>query len=314
MEDSKMKKLLSTITLLLAFLFLLTACQSKAPASAGGAESPTPLASGSETTSEEPAVEAQKILIGNSGGPRPYAYLDDDETTYIGYDYELIAAIDEVLPQYEFEIEVTEFASIFAGVDSGRYLMGVNNITKKPEREEKYLFGKEFYSYNTHGLLVRKDNADIYDVEDLGGKKVFTAGDGVLFSDVFYRTFNEQHPDNEIITVLSGADSLKTTQDLVDGVVDFALSSAVSFEISKNSFPELYEYLELRPLTPEQTKEIEDPYAWYIFPKTDEGQRLADAVDNALVELARTGKMQELSIKYFGFNMTGRNDDGTPAG
>ncbi|MDR2615561.1 MAG: transporter substrate-binding domain-containing protein [Oscillospiraceae bacterium] len=310
-----MKKLFTVIAILLALTFLFTACKSETPAApggSGGAESTTPTDSGAAP--DETPIAAKKVLIGNSGGPRPYAYLSDDEITYIGYDYELIAAIDELLPEYDFEIEVTEFASIFAGVDSGRYLMGMNNITKKPEREEKYLFGKEFYSYNTHGLLVRKDNTDIYDIEDLGGKKVYTSGDGVLFSDVFYRTFNEQHPGNEIITVLSGADSTKTTQDLVDGVVDFALSSAVSFEISKNNFPELYEQLELRPLTPEQTKEIEDPYAWYIFPKTDEGQALADAIDGALVELAATGKMQELSIKYFGFNMTGRNDDGSPAG
>ncbi|MDR2421543.1 MAG: transporter substrate-binding domain-containing protein [Oscillospiraceae bacterium] len=308
-----MKKLFGTIAILLALSFVLAACKSASPPQGSGEVSPPPSEQAPSAEGATPAA-AKKVLIGNSGGPRPYAYLSDDEETYIGYDWELIAAIDEILPEYEFEIEVTEFASIFAGVDSGRYLLGMNNITKKPEREEKYLFGKEFYSYNTHGLLVRKDNTDIHGVEDLGGKKVYTAGDGVLFSDVFYRAFNEQHPDNQIETVLSGADSAKTTQDLVDGVVDFALSSAVSFEISKNNFPELYEQLELRPLTPEQTKEIEDPYAWYIFPKTDEGQALADAVDGALVELAGTGKMQELSIKYFGFNMTGRNDDGSPAG
>jgi ABC-type amino acid transport substrate-binding protein len=299
MEDSKMKKLLSTITLLLAFLFLLTACQSKAPASAGGAGSPTPPASGSETTSEEPAVEAQKILIGNSGGPNPYSYLDEATEEYVGYDRDVIAEIDALLPQYTFEFEVSDFPSIFTGIDAGRYQMGVNNITKKPEREERWLFGQEPYSFNGQALLVAKDNTDINSIYDLGGKKVYTSNTG-LFSDIFIDTYNKEHPDDPIITLPTGADDTKNIEDLISGVVDFSFTEYWGVKIRQQNYPEQFTQLRVVPLPDEEAKQIEDPLAWYIFPRTEDGQALADAVDGAIRDLKASGKLREIGGKWFG--------------
>ena len=41
---------------------------------------------------------------------------------------------------YNIQFQTTEFASIFAGIDSGRYQIGFGSISKTPIREEKYKF------------------------------------------------------------------------------------------------------------------------------------------------------------------------------
>jgi polar amino acid transport system substrate-binding protein len=302
MKTRKVIALLIALTLLVA---VFAGCAAKDEPSASTTPTANAPAGDDTAAPAETPVKVTHVLIGNSGGPRPYGYLADDNETIIGYDRDVIYAIDELLPEYEFEFSTTEFASIFAGVDSGLYQMGVNNITKKPEREEKYLFGTEFYSYNTNAFLVVKGRTDIKSINDLGGKSVYTQGDGVLFSDVFYNSYNEAHPDNPIKTKLSGADSLKQLQDLIDGVVDFALTGPISYNINKEQYPDLYAQVDYIPLPAEEAQQIEDPAAWYIYPKTDDGQKLSEAVDSALQQLISTGDLQRISTEWFGFNNTG---------
>jgi len=111
----KKKTIGKIITLLLAGVLTvgtLTGCGKKAEANADGSE---------------------KIVIkaATSGNPRPFTYIGDDGEL-LGQNIELIQAVFDRLPQYELEIEVTEFPSIFTGIDSNLYQLGVNNIAKNP--------------------------------------------------------------------------------------------------------------------------------------------------------------------------------------
>jgi len=245
-----------------------------------------------------------KIIIGNSGGPKPYAYQEDGTETYIGYDYDIIAEIDKLLADYEFEFQVTDFPAIFTGINAGLYQMGVNNITKKPEREAQWLFGKEPYTYNGQVIITRKDDTSINTLEDLGGKKVYVSGSG-LFSDIFVDTYNKEHPDNPIIAVPSGTTSSQGYEDLIAGIVDFGFTEYWGLKISKQNYPEQFESLRIVTLDPAEAAQIEDPLGWFIFPKTEDGQKLADAVDAAIVTLKENGTLRALAVKWFG-------EDGLP--
>ncbi|MDR1531305.1 MAG: transporter substrate-binding domain-containing protein [Clostridiales bacterium] len=301
-----MKKLLANtvrphslaILLALAAIFALASCSGAAPsatASAPPAESSAPA--------EEP-VNVTKILIGNSGGPKPYSYQEDGSENYIGYDRDVIAEVDKLLPQYEFEFQVTDFPAIFTGINAGLYQMGVNNITKKPEREAQWLFGKEPYTFNGQVIVTRIDDTAINSVNDLGGKKVYVSGSG-LYSDIFVDTYNKEHPDNPIIAVTSGIDGAVGFEDLINGVVDFAFSEYWGLKIRRQSYPEQFESLRIVSLPDEEAQQIEDPLGWYIYPKTEDGQALADAVDEAIITLRESGTIRELAIKWFG-------EDGLP--
>ncbi|MDR3209992.1 MAG: transporter substrate-binding domain-containing protein [Oscillospiraceae bacterium] len=298
------KKFTSIIAILIALasILALAACGEKVPAT-----DPTATPSGgvgADPATAAPPITVTKIIIGNSGGPKPYSYQEDGSENYVGYDRDVIAAIDELLPEYEFEFQVTEFPAIFTGINAGLYQMGVNNITKKPEREAQWLFGQEPYSFNGQVIVTRLDDTSINSIEDLGGKKLYVPGTG-LYTDIFADSYNKAHPDNPIITVTSGIDGAVGYEDLINGVVDFAFGEYWGLKIRKQSYPEQFEVLRILSLSDEEARQIEDPLAWYIYPKTEDGQDLADAVDEAIAELRTSGKIRELAVKWFG-------EDGLP--
>lgn len=253
-----------------------------------------------ESESTASTEEVKVIKIGTGGSPKPWLYTDDNNEL-LGYDAEVVYAIDDILPQYEFIFEITEFQSIFTGIDSGIYQMGVNNISWKEERAEKYLFGNEYVGLNKAGILVRKGYDEIHSLEDLGGKKTY-AGTAGLYSQIFIENYNDTHPDNPILLEYTEADTIKQYQDLDAGIVDFLFGGPVTFAIYLEEYPELKDILDFAPISDEEAKSIEDPYSYFIYPKTEEGEKLKTDVDEALKKLKENGTITELGFKYYGYD------------
>lgn len=89
-----------------------------------------------------------------------------------GYEVEIMQAVDELLPQYEFEFEITEFESIFNGIASGSYVSGFNCLSWNQDRADKYIFPKHYLRYEASGIYVKKGLLDEHPIEgldDLGG-------------------------------------------------------------------------------------------------------------------------------------------------
>jgi len=289
-----MKKTILIMLALILLLSLLTACGG---GNSGGGSASNPPAS----QAPAPTAAVTTIKVGTAGSPKPYIFTDDDNNV-IGFDADVVAAIDELLPQYEFVYELTDFKSVFTGVDAGIYQMGDNNITRKPEREEKYLFGNEYYGYNITGLIVRADDDSIQSLEDLVGKKTYTSGSG-LFSQVFLERYNETHADNPVELIYSNADSRKQYQDLQDGLIDFEFTEYVIWAAYLDEFPEYADTLKFVYLSDEETKSVQDPLSWFIFQKNADGEALAAAVDGALRTLKENGKLDELGQKWLGYDV-----------
>ncbi|MDR2194594.1 MAG: transporter substrate-binding domain-containing protein [Treponema sp.] len=248
---------------------------------------------------KEEAAGVTAITVGTAGLPVPYGWVNEDGTLD-GYDSAVIAAVDELLPQYTFTVEVTEFPSIFAGLDSGRYHIGVNNISWRKEREEKYLFAHHHYIYNNTGIVVRKGRSDIKGISDLGGKTDIATPNGA-FPQLFVEEYNEAHPDNPINITYSDEDALRIYQRIADGDLDFFLSEEVSVVLREREFGIDVDFISLPKA--EQEK-IQNPKSYFIFPRTPEGEKIRAAVDGAFETLIANGKLRELSIKYFGSDIS----------
>ncbi|MDR0636248.1 MAG: transporter substrate-binding domain-containing protein [Treponema sp.] len=246
---------------------------------------------------ETPGVTT--ITVGTAGGPVPYGWTNPDGTLD-GYDSAVIAAVDELLPQYTFKVEVTEFPSIFVGLDSGRYQIGVNNISWRKEREEKYLFAKNHYIYNNTGIVVRKGRTDISGINDLGGKTDIATPDGA-FPQLFVEEYNEAYPDNPIKITYSDEDALRIYQRIADGSLDFILSEEVSVTLREQEFGIDVDFISLPK---EEQEKIQNPKSYFLFPRTPEGEKIRAAVDGAFETLIANGKLKELSIKYFGSDIS----------
>jgi ABC-type amino acid transport substrate-binding protein len=256
-------------------------------------------ASASGQREEVPSGVQQRITIGTAGMPVPYGWVNPDGTLD-GYDSAVIAAVEELLPQYQFTVEITEFPRIFAGLDSGRYQIGVNNISWRKDREEKYLFAKRHYIYNNTGIVVRKGRTDIRGIDDLGGKTDHAPPDGA-FPQLFVEEYNEAHPENPIKITYSSEDALKTYQRIVDGSLDFILSEEVSVPLREKEFGLDVDFISLPK---EEQEKIQNPKSYFIFPRTPTGEKIRADVDGALEKLIANGKLTELSIKYFGSDIS----------
>jgi polar amino acid transport system substrate-binding protein len=311
-----MKKAISILLSLTLFASLLTACGSASGSTASsGEESQSAQSASAEsestesaTQSEQPAStesgtgEVTKVLIGTGGSCKPYIYTDDDGNL-VGYEAEIMEHVQELLPQYDFEYEFTEFPSIFLGLDAGQYQMAINNLSWKQEREDKYLFSGEYVGYNLTGAIVRKGYDEIKTLEDLGGKRTYS-GESGLFSQVFEEHYNEDHPDNPILLSYTSAETIKQFQDLIDGQIDFILQEKVMEEAELESYPDLLAAVDFIEFTPEETAEIQDPYTWFLYPKTEFGEQLRDDVDGALRQLKEDGTITEIALKWIGYDTT----------
>lgn len=273
---------------------------------ASGESSKEGAAESAENSSEanEADVEVTKIIVGTGGSPKPWLWVEEDGSI-AGYDAEVIYAVDELLPQYEFEFEKTEFASLFTGVDSGRYVMAVNNFAWREERAQKYLYGDEYVCYEKKVIIVKKGNEDIKSLSDIGGHSTYTSGTG-LASQLFLEDYNTKNPDNPVKLVFSDADTLKTIQDIVNGVVDFGFLDQPMLSVYLESYPSLYEDLDIIELDDAESEAINPPYTYFIFAKTELGEAVKTAVDGALKELKSNGTIAALSEEYIGYDVTGR--------
>ena len=239
-----------------------------------------------------------KILVGQDPSPAPIGWINEDGTVD-GYDRAVINAVDELLEAYEFEVEVTDFQGLFAGVDSGRYQIIVDDLTWKPERAERYLFSNNYYVWNTTVVAVRKGDDSIKTLDDLAGKRTVLHANGA-FDQLFVENYNEQHTENPVAITYSDQDRLVSYQQLADGHIDFLVQELASLLTYQVEFGIELDYL--LP-TMEEQMQMQDPAGYFVFPMTDEGEALRDAVDEAIKTLREDGTLSELAVEYFGFDI-----------
>lgn len=239
-----------------------------------------------------------EVLVGTAAVPAPYGWIEADGSVG-GYEQAVIKAVDEKLEDYTFSIEVTDFPSIFTGIDSGRYLLGANNISYTEAREEKYLYSQENELYNTIAVTFRKGRTDIQGAADLGGKKTVNEGEGNAFQ-LFLEKYNEEHPDNPVDITFASLDKLAVFQEIQEGALDFSIGElAITNYYLENFDLELESVI----LSEDDTYGLLDLNSYFIYPRTEAGEALRAAVDGALRELKDDGTISALSVEYFGFDM-----------
>lgn len=242
------------------------------------------------TESTESSDQPEKVLIGIRQDLFPTSYIDENGTPS-GYDIEIAQKIDELLPQYEFEYEAVSQEALLTGLETGKYRAAVAGFYSSDERREKYLFPEECIGGNIIGLLVRTEDADITDLEELhdSGKTLepIATTSGMYGIVVEY---NKTHPDKQVELVDSDwTDTATSYQWIADGRYDATLSS-------KNVNDETIDKLGL------EDKLVFNSFTaiktWSLFNPGDT-EFVAD-YDEALKQLKEDGFISETSVKYFG--------------
>lgn len=175
------------------------------------------------------AADAPELVMATNAAFPPYEFYDGD--TVMGIDAEIARAIADKLGM-KLVIEDTEFGSIIAGVQTGKYDIGMGAITITDERKESVNFS-DSYATGIQSVIVPEDSP-ITSVDDLFadgatymvGVQQDTTGDIYATSD-----FGE----DRVTRYNKGADAV---QALVSGKVDCVIidnAPAQSFVDSINS-------------------------------------------------------------------------------
>ncbi|WP_260115257.1 transporter substrate-binding domain-containing protein [Ornithinimicrobium sp. INDO-MA30-4] len=114
----------------------LSACGSDDAETDSGSEAAAEVDTESEAAGMVPDAikEDGKIVVGTDASYAPSEFLDTDGETIIGMDIDLFTAVAAEMG-LEVEFQNADFGSIIAGVDGGKYEMGVSSFTINDERK-----------------------------------------------------------------------------------------------------------------------------------------------------------------------------------
>ena len=262
-----------------AGVLTLAGCSSNSGSSAAASGAASSAAS-TGAADQLAAIQANgKLVVALEGAWQPWSYHDESDTR-VGYDVEVSRAIAEKLG-VEPEYVESDWDSLFAGLDAGRFDIVCNGVEVTDERAKTYDFTTP-YGYIHTALAVRKDNEDIKSFEDLKGK---TTANSLAST---YMELAESYG-----ATVQGIDTLEETiQLLTAGRIDATLNADVSF----------YDYLNVHPDADFKLVAQTEDASHVAIPvrKGDDSASLLEAINTAIDELRADGTLKALGEKYFG--------------
>lgn len=262
-----------------AGVLTLAGCSSNSGSSAAASGAASSAAS-TGAADQLAAIQTNgKLVVALEGAWQPWSYHDESDTL-VGYDVEVSRAIAEKLG-VEPEYVESDWDSLFAGLDAGRFDIVCNGVEVTGERAKTYDFTTP-YGYIHTALAVRKDNEDIKSFEDLKGK---TTANSLAST---YMELAESYG-----ATVQGIDTLEETiQLLTAGRIDATLNADVSF----------YDYLNVHPDADFKLVAQTEDASHVAIPvrKGDDSASLLEAINTAIEELRADGTLKALGEKYFG--------------
>ena len=265
-----MKKIIAVLLSLL----ILCACSGK---DAGGGET---------AKSELDLIkEKGKIVVAMEGTWQPFTY-HNDQGELVGFDVEVAKYIADYIG-VDVEYVEGEWDGLLMGVSSGRYDMLVNGVGATDERKQTYDFS-DAYAYDRSVVMVKADNEDIKSLDDLNGK---TTANTISST---YAAIAEQHGAK----VQPVDDLTQTIELLKQGRIDATLNAEVVYG----------DYVKT-------TGDTDIKIACYTgitqdiaIPMKKGSSELVRVVNEAISQARADGTLKALSEKYFGTDITTKQD------
>jgi len=280
----KMVKKVVTIGAVAAMVLSMAGCSS------GSGDQKT----GSTDAASTSGDAKKKVVVSMDGATAPFNYYDDNGQL-VGYEVDLLNEIAKRAGDIEFEFNVVEWSGIFASMDSGKADMTVNNITKKPEREEKYLFSDDYYFVNHTVIVTQKGNTTINSIKDLEGKSIESEA-GVAVT-LYLEDYNKNIAKTPIDIVYSEAGISSIVQNVYNGRYEACIYAQVYIdEVVKNLG------IEVDCKSIENEDDIQSSEAWFVYRK--DNTELKSEIDGILKEIIDDGTAAKLCEKWMGKDYT----------
>ena len=281
----RMKKVLALV-LALALAVSMTACSGSkdtGSSQAASGDSSQASASSASDTSLADVQKAGVLRIGLEGDCQPFSFHDENDDL-VGYDVEVA---QNVAKQLGVKAEITEapWDGLLTGLSTGVYDVVVNGVDVTDERKTAFDFS-DAYAYDHIDLVTLVGNDDIKSFDDLKGRTSANSTGST------YAEIGEQYG-----ATVSNVPTLAETMTLVlNGTVDATINADTSVQ----------DYLNTTGETKLQVVAQLDDVTEYAIPVKKGNVTLRDAINEALKTLRDDGTLSELSIKYFGADLTNK--------
>ena len=217
------------------------------------------------------------LKVATEGTFSPFSYYND-KNELVGYDVDVARAVAEKLG-LKIEFLTAPWDAMLAAFDAGKADAVFNQVSITDERKKKYEYSVP-YTVVYGAIIVHKDNNDIKSFEDLKGKK------------------NADSATSNWAQVAKKYGAQKVTVDSFAKSMELLIARRVDTVVLDNTV--FYDFLKQRPDAPIKTaaklKDVD--YSAAIVQKGN--KELADQISKALNELKAEGKLKEISLKYFG--------------
>jgi polar amino acid transport system substrate-binding protein len=228
--------------------------------------------------SESKTSEKEVLTMATNATFPPYEFYEGDKI--VGIDAEIAEAIAGKLDM-TLDIQDTEFGSIIAGVQSGKYDMGMAGMTVTEERLQSVNFSTS-YATGIQSVIV-KEGSDIASIDDIEGHKVGVQQDTTGHIYAADTPENGGYGEDAVIPYKTGAEAVQAL------VTDKVQCVIIDNEPAK-SFVAANEGLKILDAT-----WVEEEYAIAI---AKENTDLLEKINGALRELTADGTIPAIIEKY----------------
>ena len=215
-----------------------------------------------------------KLVMATNAAFPPYEYVEGED--FKGIDVEIAGEIAKKLGM-ELEIQDVEFDSIIAGVQGGKFDMGMAGMTVTDERKESVNFS-DSYATAIQVVIVAEDS-DIKSVDDITEKTKI----GVQQGTTGHIYASDDYGEDAVVPFNKGADAV---QALKTGKVDCVI---IDNEPAK-AFVKANDGLKIL-----ETEYVTEQYAICAAKNNEE---LLEKINTALKELQDDGTIDKIVAKY----------------
>lgn len=218
-----------------------------------------------------------------NGNP-PYCYLDD-AGNLVGYDVDVLKAVDERLDDYSFSIDSMDFNAMITACESGSAELVSCQLVPNEDRKAKFIFCEEPFCLSPMVFATADPNCKTLD--DMAGKSTIATPGGYEYG--MLQAYNEKYPDKaltfETVSSLTMADAFKM---ISTGQVDSFLCYDGTFDaVNKEVGAGLY-----------KTDVVMCESTYFMFNKDQ--TELRDAVDGVLKEMKSDGSLAKIAEQDLG--------------
>ena len=217
------------------------------------------------------------LTIATEGTYAPFSYYDD-KNELKGYDVDIAREVAKKL-NLKIEFLTAPWDAMLAAFDAGKADAVFNQVSVTDERKKKYDYAQPYTV--VHGAIItHKDNDDIKSFDDLKGKK------------------NADSATSNWAKVAASYGAQNVTVDSFSKSMELLVSKRVDTVVRDNIV--FYDFIKQRPGAPVKIA-AEGNDTDYTAPIVQKGNtELAEQISKAIEELKNEGKLAEISIRYFG--------------